>query len=341
MVTASQFLTVLSTLISFSLLHAATGSESISSETTVTNFSQTRGYCSAQNESAPRGSHVKVAFLFLTMGTISHEQYWQKYLLPSKSQWSLYIHPKDKAKVSSPWLVDKAIDVNVPTQWGHLTNAYIELFRAALLDCQNTHFNIVSDSHLPIRSFDEFALFLGSSPQDASFADLRANAADDPGRVAQIRKFFTRPVFKHSGWFTLSRRHAELLVSDSQNQSFQGVNSGDEFLLSILAQHREQLHDQCITYVDWTRAASARTQLRHLWGNRHQHVNDPEHHQLVSQLIKLVRHPHTFERIDTEAVDTFRASGCFFMRKASSKLPAEDLRLMESKLGLNLWTNLD
>ena len=96
----------------------------------------------------------KIAFLFITIGDVNFPKIWDDYFKDNNDKYNIYIHPKYPEKVT--WNKDKIIQNLQETSWGFIVKAYIELFKSALQDKDNYKFITISESCLPIQSFDQF-----------------------------------------------------------------------------------------------------------------------------------------------------------------------------------------
>ena len=94
----------------------------------------------------------KIAFLFLTLSDPNFPDIWDKYFKSNEDKYSIYIHPKNPNQVE--WRRESIIKNLVNTEWGMITRAYIELFKAAFVNADNFMFITVSESCVPIVSFD-------------------------------------------------------------------------------------------------------------------------------------------------------------------------------------------
>ena len=96
----------------------------------------------------------KIAFLFLTIENPNFPKLWNKYFRTHKDKYTIYIHPKYPEKVT--WKKKHIIKNLQETAWGYITKAYIELIREAYKDPNNYKFVTISESCVPIQSFDNF-----------------------------------------------------------------------------------------------------------------------------------------------------------------------------------------
>jgi hypothetical protein len=98
----------------------------------------------------------KIAFLFLTRNNLKRPEIWESFLKGNESRYTIYCHPKEPEKVSDALLKPNIIPENIETCWGCIgtVEANIVLMQNALLDSKNKHFILVSESCIPIASFN-------------------------------------------------------------------------------------------------------------------------------------------------------------------------------------------
>ena len=114
----------------------------------------------------------KIAFLFLTYNNLKRPDIWNKFFdIDSNSnsnsntistskyanKFTIYNHAKEPEKVSDLLLKDKHIPEHIDTCWGCFgtVEANILMMKEALKNKNNTKFILVSDSCIPIVSFDK------------------------------------------------------------------------------------------------------------------------------------------------------------------------------------------
>ncbi len=101
----------------------------------------------------------KIAFLFLTIGNVYHEAPWVNYFKGHESQYSLYVHPKEKLPQES-FFHSSILPHREETTWANTMKAQVALLREALKDPNNTKFVFSSESTIPLTLFDEMYLRL-------------------------------------------------------------------------------------------------------------------------------------------------------------------------------------
>lgn len=218
--------------------------------------------------------NYKIAFLFLVIDDINFPTIWEDYFRGNEGKFSIYCHPKNPQNVVTPWLRENIIPHLVETSWGHITNAYFTLLYEALKDPLNQKFIIISESCLPLRSFDDLYNKLTHDDIKTSYIrfwevtpyDVRERLQNQDRYSYMIEKFggFT----KHYARFCLSRYHVlklfglreepdftkyPLYEPDKAINFFNRMHVGDEFFLTLLKpiSGRNYIIDFEMTYDDW------------------------------------------------------------------------------------------
>ncbi|KAI3723604.1 hypothetical protein L2E82_35334 [Cichorium intybus] len=200
----------------------------------------------ANNPSRPKShlgatnSKPKIAFLFLTNSDLHFAPLWERFFNGNKSNrhlYTLYVHadPTVKTKIKSPGGVfseDRFITAK-ETHRGTATlvSAARRLLATALLDDpSNAFFTLISQHCIPLHSFNFFydTLFEVKSHQVAELRHLKYKSfieiiSKDPnildrynarGKGVMVPEVPFDKFRMGSQFFTLTRRHALLVVSD-------------------------------------------------------------------------------------------------------------------------------
>ncbi|GAQ89945.1 hypothetical protein KFL_005800040 [Klebsormidium nitens] len=115
----------------------------------------------AVDQKTEKGPVSKIAFLFLTRGPLFHERLWQRYFEGNENRYSIYVHASKDGFVynettsQAQVFHDRQIK-SIKVTWGGLNMVRAErrLLAQALIDRNNERFVLVSESCIPIRSFD-------------------------------------------------------------------------------------------------------------------------------------------------------------------------------------------
>ncbi|CDY42774.1 BnaA03g47650D [Brassica napus] len=159
----------------------------------------------------------KIAFLFLTPGTLPFEKLWDEFFTGHEGKFSIYIHPSKERPVHiSSHFSDREIHSDEVT-WGRISmvDAEKRLLVSALEDPDNQHFVLLSESCIPLHTFDYTYRYLLYS--NVSFIESFV----DPGphgtgrHMEHMLPEIAREDFrKGAQWFTMKRQHAVIVMAD-------------------------------------------------------------------------------------------------------------------------------
>ncbi|CAN8273340.1 unnamed protein product [Cochlearia groenlandica] len=160
----------------------------------------------------------KIAFMFLTPGTLPFEPLWEMFLRGHENKYSIYVHASKKIPVhTSNYFVGRDIHSH-KVAWGQISmvDAERRLLAHALIDPDNQHFVLLSDSCVPLFDFNYVYNHL-------IFANLSfIDCFEDPGphgsgRYSQhmLPEVEKKDFRKGSQWFSMKRRHAIVVMADS------------------------------------------------------------------------------------------------------------------------------
>uniref|UniRef100_A0A1J3JPH7 Glycosyltransferase BC10 n=1 Tax=Noccaea caerulescens TaxID=107243 RepID=A0A1J3JPH7_NOCCA len=160
----------------------------------------------------------KIAFMFLTPGTLPFERLWDRFFQGHEGKFSVYIHAsKERPLHYSRYFVNREIRSD-EVVWGRISmvDAERRLLANALRDPANQQFALLSDSCVPLRSFDYIYNYLMYS--NVSYVDC----FDDPGEHGSGRhmnhmlpEIPKKDFRKGAQWFTMKRQHAVATMADS------------------------------------------------------------------------------------------------------------------------------
>ena len=130
---------------------------------------------------------------------------------------------------------------------------------------------------------------------------------------------------KHSGWFCLSRYHANKLVSHPDVYEFNKIVAGDEHILSLIySKNDDKFVNFKITYANWdyTRRQidKINKEMTKLYEYQEQGngSKEKEIHELRIQKSNIGKHPKTYTKITKKTFDKILKIESFFFRKFSS-----------------------
>lgn len=145
---------------------------------------------------------MKIAFCFLLMNTLDTERKWVEFFENADPElYSVYAHIKTPTSKSPKWM--KHVKT-VETSWcGYgIVNAVIQLYKEALKESDHVYFCLLSNSCVPLYSFDDIYKRITSSKKS---------------RIDIERKFRTNGYFG-SLWSILNRKCAKDAIRLSNKQ---------------------------------------------------------------------------------------------------------------------------
>ncbi|CAF2068597.1 hypothetical protein Bca4012_086876 [Brassica carinata] len=163
-------------------------------------------------------ANPKIAFMFLTPGALPFEPLWEMFLRGHENKFSIYVHASKKSPAhTSNYFVGRDIHSH-KVAWGQISmvDAERRLLAHALIDPDNQHFVLLSDSCVPL--FDFNYIYNHLIYANLSFIDC----FEDPGphgngRYSQhmLPEVEKKDFRKGSQWFSMKRRHAIVVMADS------------------------------------------------------------------------------------------------------------------------------
>ncbi|KAI3865808.1 hypothetical protein MKX03_015900 [Papaver bracteatum] len=160
----------------------------------------------------------KIAFMFLTPGTLPFEKLWDKFFDGHEGRFSVYIHASEEKPVHlSRHFFNRDIH-SEKVVWG--TNSMVDaerrLLGLAFQDPDNQHFVLLSDSCIPLHNFDYVFNYLMDT--NVSFIDCYEDLGPhgSAGRYSEhmLPEVDYKDFRKGSQWFTMKRQHAMIVISD-------------------------------------------------------------------------------------------------------------------------------
>ncbi|KAI8020494.1 Glycosyltransferase BC10 [Camellia lanceoleosa] len=165
-----------------------------------------------------QSKNPKIAFVYLTPGSLPFDRLWDKFFHGHEGRFSVYVHAsKDKPVHFSRPFINREIRSD-KVVWGKISmvDAERRLLANALKDPDNQHFVLLSDSCVPLHHFDYVYNYLMYT--NVSFIDC----CEDPGphgtgmysehMLPEVEKADFR---KGAQWFTMKGQHAVVVVADN------------------------------------------------------------------------------------------------------------------------------
>ncbi len=161
---------------------------------------------------------LKIAFLFLTITNIVHENYWRDFFRNHDDQYSILVHAKEQVSPKS-WFKQFEMPYKVENSWARTMRTQIALLKEALKDPYNEMFIFCSQNCIPLQSFDFIYEELISSRMSTFRYEQNPHA--DPKRSCYEAHRDFRPIpleqqYKNSQWIILNREHAQMMVDDQK-----------------------------------------------------------------------------------------------------------------------------
>lgn len=187
-----------------------------------------------------------------------HQEYWKDFLYRHEDKFSVYIHAKEDPKNDQPlFCTDYQRIPTVPTEWTYTMKAQIDLLKQALQDSHNNKFIFISETTIPLQSFD-YAYNKLISDKNSRFR-FYENPHLDPSIPAWYlpqRLVTGIPLskqYKQSQWIVLNRKHAQLLIDNISYLNIPCSCDNELYPASILALYNllDEVTQWDDTYVCW------------------------------------------------------------------------------------------
>jgi hypothetical protein len=266
----------------------------------------------------------KIAFLFLIIDNPNFPKIWDSYFRGHKDKYSIYIHPKFPLKTT--WKKDRIIKNLKETGWGYIVEAYIELLKEAYKDPDNYKFVTISESCLPIKSFDHF--YNDATNDMRSWIKfMKIKDYNWSERIKKDNKYKNNlpknfHFIKHYARFCLNREHVrELLEKQKELNFFYNMHVGDEFFLSVLYPIKN-VKDFEVTFDDWEYVYKEKRRIKEekkkLYEEQEKYKIDKskELKELQNLYNNIAKNPKLITNINNE-VDNIKNCNSYFYRKFS------------------------
>eukprot|EP00897_Mesotaenium_endlicherianum_P010250 jgi/Mesen1/9253/ME000006S09254 len=213
----------------------------------------------------------RIAFLFLTKGPLHLAPLWEQFFKGYTGLFSIYIHHSPDYKYGEEELPEVFRGRQIPSKvvsWGgaNLVDAERRLLAQALMGASNERFVLLSESCIPLFSFEHVYNYI--MPSNVSFVESY-DEASIVGRGRYRRGLMPLVPLAHwrkgSQWFELQRDLARFVVADRRyirkfkRHCFPVGKSNDcfadeHYLATMLhLEHGARLANRTVTYVDWKR----------------------------------------------------------------------------------------
>jgi hypothetical protein len=260
----------------------------------------------------------KIAFLFLVIDNPNFSKLWDSYFRGHKDKYNIYIHPKFPQ--NTIWKKNHIISNLQETSWGFITSAYIELMKEAFKDPENYKFITLSESCVPIQSFDNFYND-ATSDERSWIKNMKLSSYNYKSRL-NTQKTQPRPkhFIKNYARFCLNRSHVKLLLSKLRElEFFHKMHVGDEFFLSVLYPLKNY-RDFAVTYDDWDYVIAQCNKIKEekkiLWEKEESDgINRSTEREALQKLFNNTRkNPKTIVNVE-EDLEKIKSCDSYFYRK--------------------------
>lgn len=232
---------------------------------------------------------LKIAFLFLTISGINHEDHWKDFFKNNEKRYSIYIHSKKPFPNDSIFKKNE-LSNKVSTKWGHLIKAEVALLKEALNDPDNQKFIFCSESTLPLQDFNKIYNHVFSSQNSIFpyFVNPHQNPKDRCYKKRNLNLIPKKFRYKNPQWIILNRKHAELMVKDTTIIDIISKYEADDELYpaTFLAINHllNEIDFEETTYVNWQKKTTKIKVLRE-FPFTFSDFSDPEEYALIEQAI--------------------------------------------------------
>ena len=240
---------------------------------------------------------MKIAFCFLIYDQINLEELWNIFFKGvDPSRYSVHIHYKTQKPLK--YFEAAKLPECVETRWGDLSlvRAQNLLLTAALKDPETTHCILLSNSCIPLKSFEYIAKAL--KPRYSYF-----NVCDPVSCFPRCNNVLfhveQRFIQKATQWAILNRKHATLLTTDTDYLTwFAACHAPDEHAY-ITKLFKERLKDEIMITKNEKLGATTFTNWADMYDYKYRSAEGLKNYDSISQ----------------EELSLLLASPCLFGRK--------------------------
>jgi hypothetical protein len=274
----------------------------------------------------------KIAFMFLTITNHKQPKIWEMFFKGHESKYNIYYHPKSKVDVTQK-LFKKCIIKNIAeTKRMYILDANLALMKAAYeADNDNYKFILVTDSCIPIRTFDYIydKLIMDNRSyiewwKTHPFNDF-ANRYDIAVKETGF-KFPHNKYKKHSAYFILNREYMKEIVDHKINNTkeyhfFVNLPAGDEHFLSLLSGKQENepnIINYTVTGADWEYRDCIKEKDRQVFDYWHKAFNEKPNqftNLLYDNYSESRSHPRFINKLTNLIFQNIIVADSFFYRK--------------------------
>lgn len=289
---------------------------------------------------------MKIAFLFLII--TKHNQYdiWEQYLSTmSPDSYSIYCHPKDPYKVTQPLLKQNIINNLAETARGVFTQAYVNLLDAAYQDTSNTHFCLITESCVPIKSSEYMLKFVKRYSDNGKRSIIHWWPINSYNwsvryltRIEETDFQYPKDKFKkHSTYCILNREDTSTVLRARGTSEYKFLVDmrfgGDEHFLSLLwfsdPSKNKHTSDRMTTYANWDYRDKKKEENKKIYWEQYDRFKDmrdkwsPEKQEAFQKYVEMLHrnyressgHPQLYVSISNSDIKKFVEIDTPFARK--------------------------
>ena len=274
----------------------------------------------------------KVAFLFLVLDNPNFPNVWDAYFKGHENQINIYLHPK-YPKLNT-WKHECVISDLQETGWGYIVSAYVALLAKALEDPKNEKFIFVSESCLPVKSFNDMFSRVMVNKDESFVKQMNVKRYDLENRITpQIKDVIkSGQLIKHYARMCLSRQHVKQLLYKHNATTlnlFKAMHVGDEFFLSAITPMKN-LTSFAVTFDDWAFVEAQKAEIKnHMRSLYEQQETDSQMDctvaisALKTHYDDIAKSPKTIYRVSQNDLESMKRTRSFFYRKFSKNSDVE------------------
>lgn len=216
----------------------------------------------------------KIGFCFLCVDGINNLNIWKKFFEGNYDKCNIYIHSKNYEKLKRDFDIKYQVSEHADTSWGgNLYNAIRIMYREAI---KNKDFKVilVSDSHIPITTFDNVYRLLTSD--NKSLIEYQPHKPKNNKECNTLKMQYNRFInnfnrcekfrynidishwYFNEMWTVLNLEDTKLICDDNKIiQNFENAFAWDEnypaYILSVNDRLKD-VHKYGCTFVNWAEA---------------------------------------------------------------------------------------
>jgi hypothetical protein len=274
----------------------------------------------------------KIAFLFIVLDNPNFPSVWDAYFKGHEEQINIFIHPKYPKR--NTWRHKCVINDLQETGWGYIVSAYIALLTKAFEDPSNEKFIFVSESCLPVKSFNDMFSRIMANKDESFVKQMNVKRYDLENRITpQIKDALkSGQMIKHYARMCLSRQHVKQLLYNYNEpiiNLFKTMHVGDEFFLSSISPMKN-LTSFAVTFDDWGFIEGQKTEIKsHIRSLYEKQETDTQFDctvaisALQTHYNDIAKSPKTIYRVSQNDLEGMKKTRSFFYRKFAKNSDVE------------------